>query len=119
MTLNFVEKYSDPVPHKLWAEEFSPKSLDEVIGNEIIVETLKSYLLVDHLPNLILCGSHGCGKSTIARLIAKQYLGVYIKSCYLEIIGSIHRGKNVVSENHDKKKSADKSGDCPNIINFI
>lgn len=37
----------------------------------------------------------------------------------MEVIGSIYRGKNVVTEKNDKKKMNDKSWDGPNIVNFI
>ncbi len=119
MTINFVEKYVDPIPHKLWSNDFQPHSIDEIIGNEMIVETLKSYLKTNLLPNLIFTGPHGCGKSTIAKLITESYLGKYYKSCSMEVIGSISRGKNVVTEKTDKKKTSDKSSDGPNIVNFI
>jgi replication factor C subunit 2/4 len=119
MTLTFVEKYGDPVPHKLWASDYQPNQLDDVTGNEQAVETLKSCLKNDRLPNLILCGPHGCGKSTIAKIVAEQYLGPYYKSCNMEVLGSIYRGKNVVTEKNDKKKTNDKSSDGPNIVNFI
>lgn len=119
MALTFVEKYGDPIPHKLWADDYQPKNLEEIIGNEMIVETLQSYLNNDQLPNLIFYGPNGCGKTTIAKIIVEKYLGRYYTSCNMEVIGSIYRGKNVVTEKTDKKKNTDKSSDGPNIVNFI
>lgn len=119
MTITFVEKYVEPIPHKLWAVEHRPLSLNTVIGNEMVVETLKSYLKTAMLPNLIFSGPHGCGKTTVAKLVTESYLGAYAKTCSMEVIGSIFRGKNVVTEKTDKKKATDKSSDGPNIVNFI
>jgi DNA polymerase III delta prime subunit len=119
MPLRFVEAYDKPEPHKLWASDFQPHEMKGVIGNEMIVETLDTYLKSRTVPNLILCGPNGCGKSTVAKILVKKYLGKFHKYCNLDVIGSIHRGKNVVSEKNDKKKNTDKLVDGPNIVNFI
>ena len=119
MALTFIEKYGDPQPHKLWASDHQPKELNDIIGNTMIVETLQSYLQNEKIPNLIFYGPNGCGKTTVSRILSEKYLGKYHKICNMEVIGSIYRGKNVVTEKNDKKKTADKSSDCPNIVNFI
>ena len=102
--------------HTLWINEYEPKNLSQVIGNPMIVETLEGCLRND-LPNLLFCGPNGCGKTTMAKILVREYLGEYQKS-HLRIIGSIYRGKNVVSEKTDKKTTTDTS-DVPNINNFI
>lgn len=119
MALTFIEKYGDPQPHKLWASDYQPNDLNKIVGNNMIVETLQSYLKNDKIPNLIFYGPNGCAKTTIAKILSEQYLGKYHKVCNMEVIGSIYRGKNVVTEKNDKKKTTDKSSDCPNIVNFI
>ncbi len=119
MALTFVEKYTEPIAHKLWASDYQPNELDDIVGNGMIVETLKSFLKSDRIPNLILCGPNGCGKTTIAKILTKKYLDRSYISCNMEVIGSIYRGKNVVTEKTDKKKTGDKSSEGLNIINFI
>lgn len=119
MTLTFVEKYIDAIPHKLWHDDYQPKTLQNFVGNEIIVDTIHSYLKGDTLPNMIFYGPPGSGKTTLVKLLVQEYLGKYEKSCHMQVIGSIHRGKNVVSEKNDKKKTNDKCQEYPNIINFI
>jgi DNA polymerase III delta prime subunit len=119
MSIKFTEKFVEPVSHHLWIQDYEPQSLDQVIGNPMVIETINSFLNNDHLPNLILCGPNGCGKSITSKMIATRYLGTHITNNHLEIIGSIYRGKNVVTEKTDKKKSNDSSADSPNIINFI
>lgn len=119
MPLNFAEKYGEAIPHKLWSQEFKPNNLDEVVGNEMIIENLKNQIISEHIPHIIFHGPHGSGKTTMARIVAEKHLGSLYKYAHLNIIGSLYRGKNVVTEKTDKKKTSDKSSDGPNIVNFI
>jgi len=118
MSITFTEKYVEPIRHTLWNNEFEPKTLKDIIGNQTIMETIDSFVRSNHIPNLILCGPNGCGKTTTAKILTGLYLGNN-NTNNMEIIGSIYRGKNVVSEKNDKKKPTDNMLDSPNIINFI
>jgi DNA polymerase-3 subunit gamma/tau len=54
---------------------YRPKSMSEYIGNERLKETVLGWLGTGHRPQTILLrGSTGGGKTTMARLIAKEYL---------------------------------------------
>lgn len=119
MSIQFIEKYVAPVQHKMWTQEYAPKELKSIIGNQMVVETLDSYLTSGHLPNLLLCGPSGSGKTTVAKQLVRQYLGLNYEQYNIEVIGSIYRGKNVVSEKNMKKSSSDTSNDSPRIMNFI
>lgn len=117
MAFNFTERFVEHVKHDLWIHDYEPKQLNEIIDNQMIIETLSSFLRSDHIPNLILCGPNGCGKTTTAKILVQEYLGHNYNKYSMEIIGSIYRGKNVVSEKNDKKKMNET--DNMNIINFI
>lgn len=57
------------------ADRLRPTKLSDVVGQDHIVGpegTLTRYLASGRLPSLILWGPPGCGKTTIARLIAEQ-----------------------------------------------
>lgn len=55
------------------ARKYRPQNWDEVFGNEALVSMIKQKLEDDALPHTILLhGSRGCAKTTIARLIAKS-----------------------------------------------
>ena len=55
------------------AERMRPRSLDEVLGQDHLLGSdaaLRSLAEADSLPSLILWGPPGCGKTTLARLLA-------------------------------------------------
>ena len=117
-------KFWEPVAHDaipvgdLWYRKYEPQNLDGIIGNESIIRILKYYLGNNNIPHLLIMGKNGVGKKTAISCLVKEYLGSHYDYACLNIHGSIYRGKDVVSENTDQKKS-DKVNDAPNIINFI
>lgn len=62
----------EKVVHKVLALKYRPKSFNELIGQDIAVETIKNSILSKKLPNAyLLSGIRGVGKTTTARLIAQ------------------------------------------------
>jgi len=58
--------------HKVLALKYRPKNFKELIGQDIIVETIINSIKLNKLPNAyLLTGIRGIGKTTTARLIAK------------------------------------------------
>ena len=58
--------------HKVLALKYRPKNFKELIGQEIMVETITNSIKLNKLPNAyLLTGIRGTGKTTTARLIAK------------------------------------------------
>jgi DNA polymerase III delta prime subunit len=67
----------------LWVEKYRPKTIDECILPEQTKETFKEFLEKGEIPNLLLAGPPGIGKTTIARAICEQ-----LKCDYIIINGS-------------------------------
>lgn len=58
--------------HTLWVEKWRPDTLEGYVGNQAIVEKVKVYLQNGDVPHLLLFGSAGTGKTTLAKLIANN-----------------------------------------------
>ena len=58
--------------HKILALKYRPKNFKELIGQNVMVETITNSIKLKKLPNAyLLTGIRGVGKTTTARLIAK------------------------------------------------
>ena len=58
--------------YKILALKYRPKNFKEIIGQDIMVQTITNSIKLDKLPNAyLLTGIRGIGKTTTARLIAK------------------------------------------------
>ena len=58
--------------HKVLALKYRPKNFNELIGQDIMVQTIINSIKLDRLPNAyLLTGIRGVGKTTTARIIAK------------------------------------------------
>jgi len=102
---------------KPWITKYKPQILQEMNGNPKVIESIDYYLQNQNIPNMILTGPNGVGKQTMISCLLKEYLNEYRKDASLIVHGSITRGKDVVSEKLEQKKS-DKSYLGPNIMNF-
>lgn len=57
-----------------FARRFRPTTMVNYVGNEKNKETIKRYLKGKKPQSILLTGNTGCGKTTIARLLVKEYL---------------------------------------------
>lgn len=56
----------------LWVEKYRPQTIDECILPDDIKSTFKEFVKKGEIPNLLLCGSAGTGKTTVARALCEQ-----------------------------------------------
>jgi len=59
----------------LWVEKYRPKTIEECILSENIKKTFTDFLNKGEVPNLLLAGPAGCGKTTVAKALCSE-LGV-------------------------------------------
>ena len=56
----------------LWVEKYRPKTIEECILPNSIKDTFQQFVEKGEIPNLLLAGPAGCGKTTIARALCEQ-----------------------------------------------
>ena len=62
----------------LWVEKYRPKTINDCILPETIKKTFQDFLEVGEIPNLLLCGPPGIGKTTVARALCESLGSDYI-----------------------------------------
>lgn len=83
----------DGVP---WVEKYRPTKLNDIVGNEATIERLKVFAAQGNVPNLIISGPPGCGKTTSIWAMAREMLGSKLHVACLELNASDDRGIDVV-----------------------
>jgi DNA polymerase-3 subunit gamma/tau len=62
----------DPEPYQVLARRFRPRTFAEVVGQDAILQSLRSALQSGRVPHAFLfAGSRGVGKTTLARILAR------------------------------------------------
>ena len=79
-----------------WVEKYRPKRLEDVVGNREALERMMVLAREGNMPNLILSGPPGCGKTTSVLALAHTLLGAKYSECVLELNASDDRGIDVV-----------------------
>ena len=75
----------------LWVEKYRPKSIDDCILSDGLKKTFREFVENKEIPNLLLTGSAGVGKTTVARALCEQ-----LNTDYILINGSEESGIDVL-----------------------
>jgi DNA polymerase III delta prime subunit len=77
--------------HLLWVEKYRPQKVEDCILPDAIKTTFQEYVNKKEIPNLLLSGSAGVGKTTIAKALCEE-----VGCDYLVINGSDESGIDVL-----------------------
>jgi DNA polymerase III delta prime subunit len=84
----------------LWVEKYRPTKIDDCILTNELKETFKQFLNQKELPNLLLSGTAGTGKTTVARALCEELGADYI------IINGSDEGRQIDTLRHKIKNFA-------------
>lgn len=82
-----------------WVEKYRPEKLDDIVGQEHIINRLKKYIDEESMPNLMFTGPAGVGKTTTSLALVKSILGEFWRQNFLELNASDARGIETVRTN--------------------
>ena len=75
----------------LWVEQYRPKTVDDCILPQSLKNTFKEFVESGNIPNIILSGGPGVGKTTIAKAVLDE-----IGATYMMINGSEESGIDIL-----------------------
>lgn len=84
------------IENYIWTEKYRPDTLDGVKGNEVIVDRMKEWIDDKSVPNILLAGPQGTGKTALATAFAKDKYGDDWKQHFKQLNASDDRGIDVV-----------------------
>jgi putative ATPase len=96
-----------PDPAAPLADRMRPRTLDEVVGQDALAGpegTLRKLLATGHLPNLILHGPPGSGKTTLGRVIARESGMSFVP--FNAVSEGVPRLREVVKEAEARRRGA-------------
>jgi replication factor C small subunit len=82
--------------YDIWIEKYRPKFLNDIVGQEDIIERLKAYAKIKNVPHLIFSGPAGTGKTSSALALSRELFGETWKQNFIELNASDERGINII-----------------------
>ncbi len=99
-----------PLAHQPLAERMRPRTLDEFIGQEKLLgrgKPLRTQIENDDLGSMLFWGPPGCGKTTLARLIARLTRSEFIP--FSAVLTGIKEIKEVMADAERKARSGQRT----------
>jgi len=97
-------------------EKYRPQRLDDIIGNTNQIIFFKKFIESGNIPNLLLNGEPGGGKTSAVIALAKEYLGDLFADYCMDLNASDERGIDVV---RSKIKIFSQRKSCCNKFKII
>ncbi|MGA2509657.1 MAG: replication-associated recombination protein A [Candidatus Acidiferrales bacterium] len=94
-----IEPEEEPLAGRPLADRMRPQTLDEFIGQEELLgpgKPLRTQIEHDELGSMLLWGPPGCGKTTLARIIAKRTRSEFIP--FSAVLAGIKEIKEVMAK---------------------
>ena len=80
--------------NSIWCEKYRPQTLKDLVGNQSILDALLTYSKHKMIPNMLMTGSPGCGKTSAVQSLANEC--ILPDGEYLELNTSDERGVEMI-----------------------
>jgi replication factor C small subunit len=80
----------------IWIEKYRPKTLEDVVGQDEIIERLQAYVKTKNVPHLLFAGPAGVGKTTSALALARDIFADSWRQNFNELNASDERGIGII-----------------------
>lgn len=97
----------------LWTEKYRPKKLTEVIGQEHFTSDARGWIEENNMPNLLLYGNPGNGKTGAGLVIGREILGDSFEDNFIEVNASDDRRLENVRTTIKNIAQSGTIGDAP------
>lgn len=83
--------------NNLWIEKYRPNKIEDILVDDNIKIEINKIINEKNIPNMILTGTPGIGKTTTLLCIAKKLYGKYFEDTVLELNASDERGIKLIN----------------------
>ncbi|MCK5301502.1 MAG: replication factor C small subunit, partial [Candidatus Thorarchaeota archaeon] len=97
----------------LWTEKYRPRTLNEIIGQEPVVDRLIRFVKAKAVPHCLFAGPPGTSKTTAVVAMARDLFGESFDRNFMELNASDERGIDVVRNQIKNFARAMPAGDAP------
>ena len=96
-----------------WTEKYRPQRLEDIRGQRKFVDDAKYWIERNDMPNVLIYGMGGTGKTTAGLILAKQFLGENFDTDFKEINASQDRKLDTIRETISTFANLKSTGDVP------
>tara|TARA_R110001592_G_scaffold13564_10_gene61947 strand:- start:655 stop:1566 length:912 start_codon:yes stop_codon:yes gene_type:complete len=97
----------------LWTEKYRPQRINEIIGQNHFTMDANAWIEERNMPNVLIFGNPGNGKTTAGMVVAKEILGETFQDNYVEVNASDDRRLETVRTMIKSVAQSGTIGDAP------